>query len=1401
MLVSAWFHPGFAAAAPLSISACATTGDGAPSVADVQSVINEALGTKTAVNDFNNDGAVNVVDIQTVIDAVLGLGCFATPVITDFNPKTGSIGTLVTVTGRYLVATQISLPRLGGGTANQLPLTISAAGVSFAVPTTAATGPVTITTASGSATTAASFTVTPIPANQTVLTGRALTAGGSPVAGAVVTTQDGLSTTTTSDGRFLIAGESASISELLVTAKGTANGVAIGASVLVSPQGGALTDAGDIQLLACAPPPTGLVSWWTGDGHLEDIVSGNNGIVQISSPGYAPGLIGQAFNFDGLSQFFSVPDSSTLDAIDTAISAAAWINPQNTTAIGVMLSRNTLGNAEVFTVYLNYPGNGAVDVRVSDTVHGARDFYTSPGVLQAGQWQHLAATANTSTGTVKLYLNGLPVSLTNPGTLSGQLPAASSLFIGALQPSYYIYKGLMEELELYGVEVTQTQVLAMISAPAGTCSAPFTTTATGRVVDQTGSGVAGAAVSTMGPAGTVRSATSASDGTFSISGVVAVAPIVAGASKTVGSVPLFGTSGSIAPVQGGTTSLGNIVLAACSTPVTGLVSWWTGDGHLDDIVSGNNGTVQITNPTFVPGKVGEAFSFNGANQFFSVPDSAGLDGITSAITVSGWINPQTANSYETIFSRRTSGGVETLTIYLNLPNPGSVDVRVSDTDHGTQDFYSSPGVIQFGQWQHLAATANVTSGTVKLYINGQQVGLTIPVTLSGQLHAADSLFIGALQPGYYNYNGLIDELQLYGVELTQVQIQTIMAEPAGSCSAPFTTVVTGRVVNQSGAGVAGVVVTTFGPSGTIQSATTASDGTFSISGVLAVMGPVSVGATGTVSGVSMFGTSAGVSPVEGGTVSVGNVVLAPCVTPAPGLVSWWTGDGNLDDIVSGNNGVLQSTSPSFAVGQVGQAFSFDGVSEYIGITDSASLDGITSAISVSGWINPQTASTYEAILSRRASGGGEVFTIYLNYPNSGSVDVRVTDTVHGTQDFYSSPGLVQFGQWQHFAATANLSTGTVQLYWNGQQIGLTIPVTLSGQFPAGSNLYIGAYQPQYYIYKGLIDELQLYSVELTQTQVQDLYFAPSAGVCRAGFETGVTGLVQDANSKPVAGARATAAGGAFSLTASDGTFTIPNVLAIFSPIRVDAAAIVNGTPVFGNSANVTAVAAGATNVGNISLSQCSPGGLVSLWPGEGNANDIVGGNNGTFHGSAYAPGIAGQAFSFDGSTAYISVPDSASLDAITSAITVAGWVNPQSATYTEAIFSRNVPPDAFTIYFNVYGSGSVDVNVTDSVHGTEGFYSSAGVVQFGQWQYLAVTANTVTGLVKLYLNGQQVGLTAPVVLSGQFPAAHNWFIGGAQAGTYLYLGLIDELQLYNGELSQAQIQNIYGQGGAGMCRK
>ena len=74
-----------------------------------------------------------------------------------------------------------------------------------------------------------------------------------------------------------------------------------------------------------------------------------------------------------------------------------------------------------------------------------------------------------------------------------------------------------------------------------------------------------------------------------------------------------------------------------------------------------------------------------------------------------------------------------------------------------------------------------------------------------------------------------------------------------------------------------------------------------------------------------------------------------CVVPPLGLVSWWPGDGNANDIVGINPGALQNGA-TFVTGQVEQAFRFDGMDDFVKVPP------ITlSSFTVEFWVNPNAA--------------------------------------------------------------------------------------------------------------------------------------------------------------------------------------------------------------------------------------------------------------------------------------------------------------------------------------------------------------------------------------------------------------------------------------------------------------
>ncbi|MDZ7369489.1 MAG: DUF1349 domain-containing protein [candidate division KSB1 bacterium] len=74
-----------------------------------------------------------------------------------------------------------------------------------------------------------------------------------------------------------------------------------------------------------------------------------------------------------------------------------------------------------------------------------------------------------------------------------------------------------------------------------------------------------------------------------------------------------------------------------------------------------------------------------------------------------------------------------------------------------------------------------------------------------------------------------------------------------------------------------------------------------------------------------------------------------CVNPPSGLVSWWPGENNANDIQSSNHGALQNGA-TFATGKVGQAFSFDGVDDYVSVPDNTNWDFGMNDFTIDLWL-------------------------------------------------------------------------------------------------------------------------------------------------------------------------------------------------------------------------------------------------------------------------------------------------------------------------------------------------------------------------------------------------------------------------------------------------------------------
>ncbi len=234
---------------------------------------------------------------------------------------------------------------------------------------------------------------------------------------------------------------------------------------------------------------------------------------------------------------------------------------------------------------------------------------------------------------------------------------------------------------------------------------------------------------------------------------------------------------------------------------------------------------------------------------------------------------------------------------------------------------------------------------------------------------------------------------------------------------------------------------------------------------------------------------------------------AACVSPPANMTGWWSGDGNADDLAGSNHGTLMNGT-TYATGMVDQAFSFDGLDDYVNVPDDPSLRAI-SEFSIDFWVNfnqlPRTGNYSDSLVIC------EKLNDYLLYWRADQQYLEMVFTSAGTGLYHIGANIPLgniVGQWHHFAITSRnpvgSSTAEFHFYMDGAEQANT-PSVNPPQVPTGwftgvtDELNIGRRPTNEYGYMyfdGMIDELEIFDRVLLQSEVQAIFDAGSDGKCK-----------------------------------------------------------------------------------------------------------------------------------------------------------------------------------------------------------------------------------------------------------------------------------------------------------------
>jgi hypothetical protein len=826
---------------------------------------------------------------------------------------------------------------------------------------------------------------------------------------------------------------------------------------------------------------------------------------------------------------------------------------------------------------------------------------------------------------------------------------------------------------------------------------------------------------------------------------------------------------------------------------------WTNHGHFSNEVR------QVT------GIVGGAFGFQGGSGVV-VPDSPSLNfGPGADFSIEAWVKPLVAPTQfgvMAIVDKRLAPNLGQSQGYSLALREGQISFQMSDgLESGFLNWEFVGPDLRDGAWHHVAVSVQrASSAGMRLYVDGKLVLTADPSSHSGSLATTAPLLIGMHSSHDWfngNFSGEIDEVSLYSRALAAGEIEAIHESGSlGKCGTPAPPRVFAQPAPLS-------VI-----SGESATFTVAAGGTTPLSFQWRFNGTNIDGAT------NLALTLTNVQPAAAGNYSVlvtnllgsalsSNALLTviarptSCVEAPAGLAGWWAGDGTATDLVGKQDGIPQE-GVTFGEGVVGLGFNFDGATGRVMVPDAPALNfGSGVDFSIEAWVRPFphiSTMGLMAILDKRDLTGPFAPVGYTLFLQDGRLGCQLAQRSPANLQSFVAPGPnIQDGMFHHVALTVQRQTADGgKLYVDGKVVLTFDPASVSGDLSNTAPLRLGQHADASLssFFKGTIDEVSVYRRTLAAEEVQTLFLADLHGKCKPPQPPVIT--TQPAGQLAFVGNTvylAVGAGGTPPLS-YQWTFQGTNL-----PGATNASLILTNVQLT-HSGNYAVIVTNAVGSATSFFAQLTvtlpapcvqpPAGLVSWWRAEGDTSDRVGDNDGPSLGApGFAPGLVGQAFWIDGRQGEITIGNPPSLQL--QDFTIEAWIKRSSSLAVtlgggSAGFIFGYGMSGYGLYLDAEGRPTLTHVGQQSVNA--GF-----AIKDTSFHHLAVTK--AGGKVVFYLDGT-ASFAAP--FDAVFTFSASAAIGGLGDNPgNTFLGLIDELSIYNRALSTTEIQGLFNANGGGKC--
>jgi hypothetical protein len=223
-----------------------------------------------------------------------------------------------------------------------------------------------------------------------------------------------------------------------------------------------------------------------------------------------------------------------------------------------------------------------------------------------------------------------------------------------------------------------------------------------------------------------------------------------------------------------------------------------------------------------------------------------------------------------------------------------------------------------------------------------------------------------------------------------------------------------------------------------------------------------------------------------------------------------------------------------------------------------------------------------------------------------------------------------------------------------------------------------------------------------------------------------------------------------------------------------------------------------------------PPGKLILWlpfdetSGTVSANLGPSSNNGTqVGGPSVVSGYVDHSLAFNGTSQYVSVPSYTSVSIGTLDLTIDAWIkrDPSSGNSPRIIVDKRDPLTDIGYSLAVY-NGNLLFQMADAAFNYSNYFGMNAVPTDGQWHFVAVTVSRhATNGGSFYLDGIPSGTFDPTSHTGSIANTNAVLVGNTLvAGAGLWMGGIDEVEVFDRALAPTEITSLFTAGSAGKCK-